>query len=243
MKMLNKKIMLVVLALAGLLVFESCDSENDPSSNEVTEEDFANIIGTALSEEDGGFAYDIDVLLQEVQEDCGYTRNESFTDQETIGVRSFEIDYSIAAEVQCSESEEFISLSYEYTIQRSAELIRLDVESSAISTWLFFNDGDNYILDGRYDYSGTETSKVGDKNIFTSTIEILSEDLKINADGDFLSGSLSVIHDIVSTFGDERSATGTITITSVNIGLLDLSGFDYLYEIDLKTGEVTQIER
>lgn len=243
MKIFNKKVMLAVFALAGLIVFDSCDSENDPSSNEVTEEDFANIIGTALSEEDGGFAYDIDVLLEEVQEDCGYTRNESFTDQETIGVRSFEIDYSIAAEVQCSDSQEFISLSYECTIQRIAELIRLDVESSAISTWLFFNDGDNYILDGSYDYSGTETSKIGDKNTFISTLEILSENLMIDADGDFLSGSLNVVHNIVSTSGDEKLATGTITITSVNIGLLDLSEFDYLYEIDLKTGEVKQIDR
>ncbi len=235
--------MLVVLALAGLTVFNSCDSENDPTSNEVTEEDFAEIIGSALSEEDGGFAYDIDVLLEEVEEECGYTRNESLTEQETVGVRTFEIDYAISAEVVCNESDEFVSLSYEYTIQRSAELIRLDVESSAESIWSFLDNGDNYILDGRYDYEGTEIFKVGDENTFSSTMEILSEDLLINADGDFLSGSLSVAHNIVSTSGEESSATGTITITSVNIGLLDVSEFDFLYEIDLKTGEVTQITR
>lgn len=241
--MLNKKISLVILALAGTIVFQSCSEDDSDVTTEATEEDAAEIIASALSEADGGFAYDVDVLLEEVQEDCGYTRNESFTDQETAGVRSFEIIYTISAEVQCSESEEFINLSYEYSMQRSAELIRLDVESSAESTWLFYDDGDNYILDGSYDYAGTEKFKVRDENTFSSTLTASSEDLLINEDGDFLSGSLSITHDVISTSGDERSVTGTIMITDTNIGLLDVSEFDYLYEIDFTTGEATQLVR
>lgn len=243
--MLSKKISLVVLVLAGTIVFESCTESADQAqvTIEVTEEDFVEITAAALSEEDGGFASDIDVLLDDVQEECGYTRNESFSNQETIGVRSFEIDYSISAEVLCSESEEFTSLNYEYSKQRSAELIRLDVESSSFSTWLFYNDGDNYILDGSHDYAGTETFKVRNENTVSSTLIASSEDLLINEDGDFLSGSFSMTHDVVSTSGDERSVYGTILITDTNIGILDVSEFDYLYEIDFTTGEVKQLER
>lgn len=243
MNMLSRKVSLIAIAVLGTLFFQSCSDDDSDVTSEITEADFAEIIASALSEEDGGFAYDVDVLLEEVQEECGYTLDESFTDQETFGVRNFEITYSISAEVQCSESEAFLSLSYEYTNQRNAELIRLDVESTVTSNWLFFDNGDNYILDGGYDYTGTETFKLGDENTVSSNIAVLSEDLLINADGDFLDGSLSVSHEIVSTSGDEKSVTGTITITSTNIGLLDVSEFDYLYEIDLKTGEVNQLDR
>jgi len=62
--------------------------------------------------------------------------------------------------------------------------------------------------------------------------------------GDFLNGILVLtFSQVVNDTNDSWSYSGYISIISQNVALLDASAFEYLYEIDLKSGEVTQVDR
>ena len=233
------------LLIMGLcLAFVSCnDDDSEVVVVEITEEDVADIIAASLSEEDGGFAADIDNLLEEVEEDCGYMKTESLADQDTFEDGSYDVAYELSMQVVCNEANQFVQLNYSYTNDREADLVRLSIDSKVESEWTFLKDGELYLLNGNYTYDGQESFKIRDENTFTTDLSVSSNTLMINDSGDFLQGALAVSYSIVSTAGDERAESGSLTLTAINVGLLDISSFEYLYEIDIKTGDVQQIER
>ncbi|MEO1098628.1 MAG: hypothetical protein AAFX57_12850 [Bacteroidota bacterium] len=229
--------------LVGVTMISCSDDDIESITIEITEEEVADIIAATLSEEDGGFASDIDNLILDIEEECGYTETYTLNESETIGVRSFSVDYEMSLEVKCNDSDELLEIAYMFTSDREAELIRLDVTSFAEGDWSFKDNGQNYLMDGSYTYEGEEQFKVKDENMYNSTLSYASNDLTINEDGDFLTGELTVDYVANSTSGESRQEDGVLTITEVNTGLFDVSSFEFLYEINLKTGEVEKIER
>ena len=237
------KFLKAMLLVALCVVFISCDDDDEAVVVELTEEDVAEIIASSLSEEDGGFAADIDNLLDEAEDDCGYVKTESLTDKDDTGVNTYEIAYDFSMEVVCDEANQLTRIDYDYNVERAADLISMNVNSNADSKWAFFREGDFYILDGNYKYNGEEAFKIGDENTYTSELSISSKTLKVNDFGDFLSGTMELNYSITSTSGDQGAEGGSVEITDTNTGLLDVSSFKFLYEIDLKTGDVKQIPR
>lgn len=243
---MKEKVKFKVYALAflvGVTMISCSDDDIESITIEITEEEVADIIAATLSEEDGGFASDIDNLILDIEEECGYTEIYTLNESEIIGVRSFSVDYEMSLEVKCNDSDELLEIAYMFTSDREAELIRLDVTSFAEGDWSFKDNGQNYLMDGSYTYEGEEQFKVKDENMYNSTLSYASNDLTINEDGDFLTGELTVDYVANSTSGESRQEDGVLTITEVNTGLLDVSSFEFLYEINLKTGEVEKIER
>lgn len=245
MKKTRKIKLTKALWMIGLfMAFVSCnDDDNEVVVVEITEQDVAEVIAASLSEEDGGFAADIDNLLEEVEEDCGYVKTGSLTDQDTFEEGYYDVAYELSMEVVCDDANQFVQLNYSYKNKREADLVRLSVDSEVESEWIFLDDGELYLLNGAYAYNGQEAFKIRDENTFTTALDVSSNTLMINDHGDFLEGTLAVSYSIVSTSGDERAESGSLTLTTTNVGLLDISSFEYLYEIDIKTGDVQQIER
>ncbi len=234
--------------LVGLMalvsVLYSCADDDPEVVIEITEESVVDIIAASLSEEDGGFANYVDNLIEDIEDECGFLETESLTDAETIGVRSFSVSYEISTEVICNENDEFQELNCSFTSNREADLIRLDTESFSEGEWsLVKRDTMIYVLEGLSEYDGKETFKVRDQNTYTSSTTYSSDELTVNQDGDFINGVLSIEYVLTSTTDDQRDESGTLTITDTNIGLLDVSTFEFLYEIDLKTGDLQQVER
>ena len=243
---MKEKVKFKVYALAflvGVTMISCSDDDIESITIEITEEEVADIIAATLSEEDGGFASDIDNLILDIEEECGYTEIYTLNESEIIGVRSFSVDYEMSLEVKCNDSDELLEIAYMFTSDREAELIRLDVTSFAEGDWSFKDNGQNYLMDGSYTYEGEEQFKVKDENMYNSILSYASNDLTINEDGDFLTGELTVDYVANSTSGESRQEDGVLTITEVNTGLFDVSSFEFLYEINLKTGEVEKIER
>ncbi len=232
-----------VAFLVGVTMISCSDDDIESITIEITEEEVADIIAASLSEEDGGFASDIDNLILDVEEECGYTETYMLNESETIGVRSFYVDYEMSLEVKCNQRDEFLEIAYAFISDRDAELIRLDVTSFAEGNWSFKANGPNYLMEGAYIYEGEEQFKVQDENTYNSTLSYASNNLTINEDGDFLTGELTIDYVANSTSGESRDEDGALTIAEVNTGLLDVSSFEFLYEINLKTGEVEKIER
>ncbi|MEM6361948.1 MAG: hypothetical protein AAF731_17810 [Bacteroidota bacterium] len=243
---MKEKVKFKVYALAflvGVTMISCSDDDIESITIEITEEEVADIIAATLSEEDGGFASDIDNLILDIEEECGYTEIYTLNESEIIGVRSFSVDYEMSLEVKCNDSDELLEIAYMFTSDREAELIRLDVTSFAEGDWSFKDNGQNYLMDGSYTYEGEEQFKVKDENMYNSTLSYASNNLTINEDGDFLTGELTIDYVANSTSGESRQEDGVLTITEVNTGLFDVSSFEFLYEINLKTGEVEKIER
>ncbi len=238
---------LILLAIISVLSSACNDQQIEGPIEviiEIDESSVAEIIAVALSEDDGGFADQVDVLIDYLSEECGFSEEESFEESSNFLGRSIEIDYVIETTVKCDENDQFVELAYSLESSREAELTRLDVQSKTSSEWTLSENIDiEYQLTGIYDYQGEEEFKIEEEERFSTLLAFQSNDLVVNRDGDFLEGAMTLDFNVSSSseaFGD---GTGTLTVTDINLGLLDASTFEFLYQIDLQTGEVTQIER
>ena len=165
-----------IIIFATSAVLSSC-SDDDSVTIEIEEEDVADIVASSLSDEDGGLVNDIENLVENAEEECGYMETETFSDTETIGVRTFSLDYDISLQVICDENQNFLQVEYNYTVDREAELVRLNVTSEATGDWLLQALDERYLFEGDYVYRGEETFKVRSQNSYNSSLTTSTSDL------------------------------------------------------------------
>lgn len=230
-----------IVLLAALAY--ACNTEEEATEEiELTEQDVAEVIAASLSEEDAGMMADVEKMTESISEECGYTYTESLTDSDDSEDRSYSVDYDYSLEVMCDEEGTFLRTDYSYTSYRDAELIRFDVSNSTESIWAFYHDADNYKLEGSYAYEGVEAYKVRHNHSLSSDIDYSSSNLIVDENGNFLKGTLA-FSELVKINEETWEHSGSLEITEENIALLDVSGFEFLYEINLVTGEITEVKR
>ena len=236
--------LVMVTALLSISACKNDDGFNADDVEIIIEESFiVEIIAASLSEDDGGFAFEVDELLERRSEECGFDEEETLSESEEGGIRSIESEIVIQTRVICDENDALERIEYNYTSTRSAALLAFDVENSTSSTWDLFPSDEDYLLAGSYEYAGIETVMVDEENSFDTALMFDSDDLIVNVEGDFLSGTLNLFYDVLSTDERDESGEGILEVIETNILLLDISSFDYLYEIDVKTGEYKEVDR
>ena len=243
MKNLTKKLR-IQLILASCIILSSCGDDDDTITITFSEENAAEFIATTLSSDDGGLLNDIEYMIDYVGEECGLTNTEEFSDTEDLaGGRSYSLEYELSLAVICDDDDNFQLMEYNYTVNREADLLRLDAVSEAVGDWELREEGANYLFEGSYTYSGEEVFEFDDDSTYETEATISSEDLQTDDAGNILDGTLSVAFEIVLGSEEISSGSGSLDITDTNTGLLDIESFEYLYEIDLEDGDVTEVER
>lgn len=233
---------LVFIALLGLALTSCSDNDEPIVVEEITEEDLVEVLATSLSKEDGGLAADLGNLLDELEEECGYTNTESLNDEVNGDDRSYAVDYDYSIEVICDDNGQLLLVDYDYTATREAQLFRLDITSTVVSEWELVEANLDYQLNGSYDYNGVEDFAENSDNRLESEITYSTTELTLSSGGDFLQGSFAISQAVKASDSD-WSYEGTLTVIRLNYALIDISGFEFLYEVDLITGETMQVAR
>lgn len=195
-----------LLLTTGMTTF-SCerDTEDDPGTTTIADEEILAIVSGALVTETEGataeaveMAYVADAVLEKgpTALSCGETADSTFTRSVNEARLTALYENYLFWGLNCNENDLPTSIFFGRTLNGDYESERLISDDEATSDWLIESLllGPNYVFNGRYERSGTQESKVRDMRNFSSTVIIEIEDLNIDK-------------------GEKRIASGLATFT------------------------------
>ncbi|MFN0083574.1 MAG: hypothetical protein ACKVOM_13780 [Ferruginibacter sp.] len=206
-----------LLFFAATLLF-SCKKENDTPTTTVTDEEAAEVISLAVS----GNAQGLATQTAEITESantyasiCGYSKDSSIIRQNTIGLFSWNYNFQWQWAVLCNGGVPSV-MNVNYNMKGTYDAPRISSNDNAVANVAVTNllTGTQYILNGSYTRDGSQKSKIGGKNSFTSKVTINLSNLQlIKTTGQIASGTASVTITGSSSTGNSFSYSGNITFT------------------------------
>ncbi len=181
-----------LIALMFVVTFTtSCDRDNDdtPDLVEISEEDAVDVIEGALTMNTEGLVSEVenasevaDKYAEKTLSPCGVTFDSTFSVAHNTAF--IEASYTNILEwtVYCNDAEIPVSLDFGRESQGDYETTRMESLDASSSLWSLDNLilGTEYVLNGDYSRSGSQTSKVRNENSLTSTVEMSLTNLSVD---------------------------------------------------------------
>ncbi|MBK8704283.1 MAG: hypothetical protein IPN33_12125 [Saprospiraceae bacterium] len=185
--MSHKSVMMPLLAIA--LLMGACKKEDNTPEETVNDEEIAAIVEGALIEDTEGLAqeasdavYIADQYTTKTLGPCGQTFDSTIVRSYNSAAISASYNATLSWTVNCNNLMIPQSVDFASTALGQWETPRMSSDDNANSSWNIGNltTGSTYTLDGSYTRNGSQTSKVRDQNVFTSTLIITSDALNVN---------------------------------------------------------------
>ncbi|MBK6903437.1 MAG: hypothetical protein IPH04_11690 [Saprospirales bacterium] len=217
------------LALSFSLLSSSCKKEEEAVA--MTEEEAVEVIESSMSAEAQGMAGEASDVAEAAESFadeslCGMTGDSSLS--YTIDQVNLQASYTIAWgwELVCTG---FIPNTLEFvrTTDGTYETNRLKSDDSAISSWDITNlvTGTQYIMNGSYTREGSQESKIGQQNEFSSTLVITATDILVDkVTQEIAGGTASFTLTGNGSGGSDVSYTGTIVFNGNQSATLTING-------------------
>lgn len=232
-------LMLLLLALG----FTACDKNGDEDINVIVPEEAAAVVESALLSGTAGVTDEVsDAALvadrysgeEFASIDCGETFDSTIT--RSINKPRVTANYTSIGSwtVNCNNFMIPTSLDFGWNADSDCETERLVSEGNSVSSWTIGNltAGSAWLIDGTYNSSGNQTSKVRNQTSFTSDLAITVSNLAVNKDSRKIdSGSGDFTLTGIGSGGSSFEFTGSITFHGNGMATITING--ETFEVDL----------
>ncbi len=232
-----------ILGMSLLVAGTSCQKNDDDKPSAITDEEAAAIVEGALLANTEGLAreaFDAAVVTEQSLEktttnlECGETRDTSIS--RTWNVTNFSAAYTgtWSWTLNCNAQNLPSSLVYIRTASGQYETPRVKSDDSASSQWTVssLTSGLFYILNGSYTRQGSQMSKIGDQNTFTSNVVFAVTDLKVSKLTKLINSGLSTFTITgQSTTGASFTVVGSVEFLGDGGAIITING--QTWEVDL----------
>jgi len=220
----RRKAVFAFVVLASLIgSLGSCKKDDSTSNNNsndttvVTEEEVAQLASDAVTPDNGGFVAQTDnmiIMSGFTPIVCGFTKDSAIAAASAAGAaRSFSYNFDWNYEVTC-DGPTPKSLMFAFHGHSSFDGPRMMSSDSCNGGYDVTNlspEYASYQVDAYYNRTGSQTSKIGHKSTFTSTLSISASGLVVDKlTRELKSGSAAVTVTGKSTTGKSFSYTGNI---------------------------------
>jgi hypothetical protein len=228
--MYNQRKLNFVLLLTGGLVLAGASCKKDSSNDgTVTVDDAADVITQAVAPESAGLVAQTStatVIVTTGNYNCGIEKDTMVSGQNATGAAvTYNYSFSSSRLLSCNNGIPQ-SFAWNFTGKTSYDAPHI---SSADNTDAQFTitglqpSATRYVFNQSYVRNGSETSKVRNKNSFTSNITIKTTDLAVDKNsGLIVSGTASVSLSGSTTNGKSFNYSGTLTFLGNKQATLDL---------------------
>lgn len=231
--------MLLTLAFG----FTSCNKDDNDDTSIIATEEAVAVVESALISGTAGIADEVSdatlVALEYTEKDLnGGNCGETFDSTLTRNVNRDRVTASYTSTwlwtVNCNNVMIPTSLDFARTTSGEYETRRLNSDDNAASEWTIDGliSGDVWTLNGTYNRTGSQTSKVRDMNTFTSELDMNLSALTVNKNTleiDGGTGTFTLVGN--NTNGNSFSFEGSISFLGNGMATVTING--ETYEIDL----------
>ena len=249
-----------IITLSGMLIFTSCNKDDDPVANDLpaTETEAAEMVASSLADGTSGTASDIETAAGLANEAVGYESNLKFattndkslncgesadTTMVTTGtsVITYHNTKTYHYTLACDESENPVMLDVSFSYDGEFDAPRLTSTHSVSGDFEITQieyTSDMYLINGTWQRSGGFESKVGNKANRQATIQFELVDVAVEKEPKGIDNG--TIHFTIAGGSGSGSFSyeGTITFTGNREATIEISGTRYV--TNLETGEVEE---
>lgn len=235
----HNRALMTLIAVA--LLMGACKKENNTPEETVNEEEIAAIVEGALIEDTEGLAqeasdavYIADQYTVKTLGPCGQTYDSTIVRSYNSAAISASYNATLSWMVNCNNLMIPQSVDFTSTAQGQWETPRMSSDDNANSSWNIGNltTGSTYTLDGSYTRNGSQTSKVRDQNVFTSTLVITSDALNVDKTSrHIVSGTASFTLSGSGTGGNSFSHQGSLEFLGNGEVVITVNG--HTHTVDL----------
>jgi hypothetical protein len=217
---------LVAFGLAGMLL-TACEKDSDVQTQSISEEEAAEVAARTVDPASGGVVVQLNTSvtiatnpIYTSPSNCGVQKSNTYSGSSSQGASiSYAYSYGWNWILNCSGTTPQ-RFDYSYTGQSGYDGPRVTTAGSASATASIAgleSSASQYIVNTSYTHDGNTTSKIGNKNSFTSRVVINSTNIKIDkVTRQIVSGSGALEISGSTTAGATFSYAGSITFTGNN---------------------------
>lgn len=249
----------IFFCLAMLAISSSCKKDEADDSNAITQDEAAESVGAAFSSDAGGASSFI------VQGSSGIDANSynslrtasstivlkdtTITDtlSNLASTRTFSYKWIFKAELTLALGiPASVVTSHTYSGKFEGPYFKSEHQGNGTSTYTQLGTGtslsnfvanNTWIMNGTYERSGTETHKINNKVVTSSTQITLSNVSVDRINKKILSGNGTITMQGSNSKGETFSYSGSITFLGDGVATLTIG--DKSYTLTLKTGEIS----
>jgi hypothetical protein len=215
----NSKTLFTALSISALLAISSLSCKKSTATGDtVSIDDAANAITEAVSPESSGMVAQTEtavVIVNTSTLPCGTESDTAFSGQNPSGTTvTYSYAYNSSRMLTCDNGvpQKF---EFDFSGKTSYDAPRISSSDSARGQFSITGlqpSASQYVFDETYTRNGSESSKIGNKNSFTSTIAFQSSNITVDkTTQQILSGTATVTIIGATTNGKSFSYSGTIT--------------------------------
>lgn len=228
-KIMKTKISISLLTVLTTLVFlaSSCKKENNNAAV-MTEEEAAEAITLSVSGNTNALstqATEIAATANAYSAVCGYSKDSTITRANTSGNYTWNYTFKWSWSAVCAGNVPS-SINANYKMKGSYNAPRMSSNDSASANLVVSNliAGSQYIYNGTYTREGSQTSKIRNKNTFTSKVILNVSNLKVNkVSGQIDAGTSTVAITGNTSTGNSFSYGGNITFNGSKTATITLN--------------------
>ena len=224
---------MATIMAAAICLATSCKKDASSGSTSasvtVTQDDAADAITEAVTPQSAGVTAqvsDATVMASSSAYACGAAFDSSIIRSSAEGAA---ITYSFSLQwnwkLTCASPSNFAAA---FKGKSSYDAVRMSSADSSSGSFVITGlapADDSYIFNQTYSRNGSQQSKIGNKNSFTSTITITSTDIKVSkSTQQITSGTAAVNISGASSSGKSFAYSGTITFKGSKKATLSISG-------------------
>lgn len=250
------KLSAIALAIVMIGIYSCQKSNSNSGSTAVTADQAADIAAGSLAENSNGLASVTDNIsanaladastsgqsvnslgTSSVHQECGTTLTDSASNAGSADSVTWNYSVKYARTLNCNAQSQPDNIVT--TLAYSGNYDGPNVSSNNSGTANFTIAGltqsaANYVVNGEYKRSGSFTSKVGNKNSYSSDVDIVATNVTLSKPGRRINGGSATISITGTSPKGSFSYTGTIVFNSSSSATLTING--NVYNIDLHTG-------
>ncbi len=227
-----------LLSAAALLAVSLSSCKKD-QSNDITEEDAADVIATTMARPVGGSADDFGeaVRLAKIKIfilgkrwlECGETKDSTFQRTFTNGAFTASHTHNWTVTLNCDADQKPTSLVWTGNITGSFDGPKMSGNSTGTRNWTLTgfspDPAQPLILNGTVSRNGTRTSKIRNKYTFESTVNHTYNNVNINKTNEKIVGGTGTVSATLKiSNGVTKTYNGTIVFNGDDTATLTING-------------------
>ncbi|MEZ4829934.1 MAG: hypothetical protein R3C61_27180 [Bacteroidia bacterium] len=221
----------LMIALIATLTW-SCQEE---TLEIVSEEEAVEVIESAVVTSTEGMSSQVEdaAAMTEVYVNsiCGQSFDSTITKSLASGTRTYNYTYMWDGSLTCNGAGIPQSISFTYSSNGQYDTPRMSSADQASGSFVLSGlqpSSGNYVYNGSFGRSGSQTSKIRNQNSFTSQLTLTTTNLTVDKSSyEILSGTADVVLTGTASNGTGFSFTGQITFNGNQSATLIVNGTSY----------------
>ncbi len=243
-----KKALLYVIGIIILSVLFSCKKDEITNSNNLTNDEAAEITASSLSSGNAGSSeqfedaakFSEDIINDTISQKASAVYDTTFSVLKDTGRITFNYTFHYQYGMRYNESSHQFEYFMNYDTDGHFQSLRLTSDDSSDGTLVLTGteqNSDYYYINGNVTRTGEQSTSVNEKKSVSATIIFNFNDIKIRkSDYKLVSGSGDITIKGKTSEGNEFSFAGTIVYKEDGTIILTINGEEYI--VDLNSGEI-----